>query len=51
MGKNKNKQKELVNDLDIKKEDNIEVKNAENLTDTFIEKDNKIKELEEEIKR
>ena len=51
MGKNKNKQKEIVNDLDIKKEDNIEVKNAENLTNTFIEKDNKIKELEEEIKR
>ena len=51
MGKNKNKQKEIVNDLDIKKEDNIEVKNSENLTNTFIEKDNKIKELEEEIKR
>ena len=51
MGKNKNKQKEIVNDLDIKKEKNMEVKNTENLTDIFIEKDNKIKELEEEIKR
>ena len=51
MGKNKNKQKEIVNDLDIKKEENMEVKNTENLTDIFIEKDNKIKELEEEIKR
>ena len=51
MGKNKNKQKEIVNDLDIKKEGNMEVKNIENLTDIFIEKDNKIKELEEEIKR
>ena len=29
----------------------MEVKNTENLTDIFIEKDNKIKELEEEIKR
>lgn len=51
MGKNKNKQKEIVNDLDTKKEENMEVKNTENLTDIFIEKDNKIKELEEEIKR
>lgn len=51
MGKNKNKQKEIVNDLDTKKEENMEVKNIENLTDIFIEKDNKIKELEEEIKR
>ena len=43
MGKNKNKQKEIVNDLDTKKEENMEVKNTENLTDIFIEKDNKIK--------
>ena len=51
MGKNKNKQKELVNDLDIKNIGQIEVKSVESTVDNSIEKDNKIKELEKEIKR
>lgn len=51
MGKNKNKQKELVNDLDIKNIGQIEAKSVESTVDNSIEKDNKIKELEKEIKR
>ena len=46
MGKNKNKQKELVNDLDIKNIGQIEAKSVESTVDNSIEKDNKIKELE-----
>ena len=51
MGKNKNKQKELVNDLDIKNIGQVKAEFVESTVDNFIEKDNKIKELEKEIKR
>lgn len=51
MGKNKNKQKELVNDLDIKNIGQVKAESVESTVDNFIEKDNKIKELEKEIKR
>jgi len=51
MGKNKNKQKELVNDLDIKNIGQVKAESVESTVDNSIEKDNKIKELEKEIKR
>lgn len=51
MGKNKNKQKELVNDLDIKNIGQVKAESVESTVDNSIEKDNKIKELEEEIKK
>jgi len=51
MGKNKNKQKELVNDLDIKNIGQVKAESVESTVDNFIEKDNKIKELEKEIKK
>ena len=46
MGKNKNKQKELVNDLDIKNIGQVKAESVESTVDNSIEKDNKIKELE-----
>ena len=51
MGKNKNKQKELVNDLDIKNIGQVKAESVESTVDNSIEKDNKIKELEKEIKK
>ena len=51
MGKNKNKQKELVNDLDIKNIGQVKAESVESTVDNSIEKDNKIKELEREIKK
>ena len=43
MGKNKNKQKELVNDLDIKNIGQVKAESVESTVDNSIEKDNKIK--------
>ncbi len=50
MGKNKNKQKELSNDLDINI-GQVKVESVESTVNNSIEKDNRIKELEKEIKK
>ena len=48
MGKNKNKQKELSNDLDINI-GQVKVESVESTVNNSIEKDNRIKELEKEV--